>query len=157
MNIAKEEEKDFLIEEYFLGETIGYGTIHDFLGRLSAEFIIKMSGYWEKDIFILDESFIFTTGKKQKRIWKITKETSHEYSATSNELIGKAFGVRKNNTLNWKYNLKIDYNNKKIAFDFDDWIYCSKDIVINKVKMKKFGIKLADLFISYKKPQNSNN
>ena len=160
MNTVKEENKDFLIEQYFLGRTTGYGTMHDFLGRLIAEVEIEMSGYWEKDIFILDEIFIFKSSKEQKRQeqkrqWKIVKESKYQYCATSNDLLKKASGIRKENTMNWKYQLLINYRNKEIAFDFDDWIYNSGDIVINKVKMKKFGIKLAELFISYKKPPKS--
>lgn len=159
MNTAKQEEKEFLLEKYFLGETIGYGIIHNRFGSLSNEFRIKMNGYWKSDTFILDEVFHFKPygeqSKKQIRQWSIKKDSNFKYSAESKDLIGTARGLRKDNTMNWKYNLLVPYNNKEIAFQFDDWIYASKSssgyIVINKVKMKKFGFKLAELFISYSK------
>ncbi len=159
MNTAIQEEKEFLLEKYFLGETIGYGTIHNAFGALSNEFRIQMNGFWQSDTFILDEVFHFkpygSKGKKQNRQWRIKKESDFTYIAESKDLITSAKGVRKKNTVNWKYNLMVPYGSKEIAFQFDDWIYASKSptgyIVINKVKMKKFGLKLAELFITYSK------
>jgi hypothetical protein len=104
----------------------------------------------------LDEDFVYSDGKKEKRIWTITKHETQDgqtrYIGTASDVVGEASGYASGNALNWKYTLKLPVDGKVYEVQFDDWLWLVDDkVMLNKAEMTKFGFRLADITISFTK------
>ena len=54
--------------------------------------------------------------------------------------------------MNLQYRLKVPIGDQVHEFDCDDWLFLIDDnVVLNKVKMKKFGFTVAELTISFRR------
>ena len=111
-----------------------------------------MVGKFENNLLTLEEDFFWKDGEKQKRIWKIEKIDEHNYSGTAPDVVGKAKGVSYGKAFKFEYNLMVPFKGKSIKIRFDDWIFKQDDkVAINRAKMTKFGIRVADLTVVFVK------
>jgi len=54
--------------------------------------------------------------------------------------------------MQWKYTLLLPVDGKTYAVQFDDWMYQMDDTtMLNKSVMRKFGFKLGEIVISFRK------
>ena len=142
------------IEEYFLGKSKAYGILFDRSGLPTRNFLVDLEGTWDEktQILTLDEYFEFDDGEKSFRQWKIKKLANNKYTGEADDVIGTAYGEAKGNALNWKYVLEVPYKGSTLALNLDDWMYLSDDdVLINRAIMSKFGFKVGEILISFKK------
>ena len=112
-----------------------------------------MEGIQEGDVFILNETFLYYNGEEEFRRWEITKTGERTYEGNSSDIIGVANGERLGNALNWHYTLKLKYGDGILNVKFDDWLIMQDEKnVFNKATMKKFGIRLGDVYLFFRKP-----
>lgn len=143
------------LEHYFAGKTQAHGVLLDRSGNASRYFEVDIIGTWtpETRTLILDESFKFNDGENSKRIWTITKQANNQYSGTAADVVGTAQGTVKDNILNWQYTLTIPYQGRKLDIQLDDWLYLMNDqVLLNKAIMTKWGVKVGEIIITFKKP-----
>ena len=62
-----------VLEEYFTGKTRAEGVFIDFFGNVGESFVVDVDGTWDGRVLTLDEDFTYADGRKQRRIWRITK------------------------------------------------------------------------------------
>lgn len=138
---------------YFSGNTKGWGIVQDRKGTLTRQFVVEIKGeITDEGNLVLKEYFDWSDGEKSTRTWILRKENSHNYKGTAGDVIDEADGVLYGNVLNWQYklNLKIDNSNWKITFD--DWMFLvNDDMLINKATMSKFGFKVGEITIVFRK------
>lgn len=135
-----------LLDEYFDGRTYGWGIIEDRFGNKKSQFTMQMDGSWQNDIFILDEIIDYESGDKQIRQWRLSKNTDSTYEGEADDIIGKAHCNCIGNSIQSSYKLLLELGSKSIALDLEDTMYLQSDnVVINRIKMKKWGIKVAEL------------
>lgn len=143
----------FLLFDYFIGHTKGWGIVQDRQGNLIRQFVVQINGTIEGDTLILDEDFSWSDGEKSKRIWIITKEGARHFSGTADDVVGTATGAAYGNVLHWNYHLNIEVDGSRWKVHLDDWMFLQPDdVLINKTKMSKFGIHLGDITITFQKP-----
>ena len=147
-----EKKPELKIEEYFLGKTSASGLFIDRLGKVKRQFTVDMEGIQEGDIFILNETFLYDDGEEEFRRWEIKKTGDKLYEGRSSDIKGIALGERSGNALNWHYTLKLKYKDGIMLVKFDDWLIMQDEKhVFNKATMKKFGIRLGDVYLFFKK------
>lgn len=142
------------IEEYFQGKSKAYGILFDRSGVPTRNFLVDLEGTWDEktQMLTLDEYFEFDDGEKSFRQWKIKKLANNKYTGEADDVIGTAYGESKGNAFHWNYVLDVPYKGSTIALNLDDWMYLSEDnVLINKAKMSKFGFKVGEILISFKK------
>ena len=148
----KNTEPKIKIEEYFLGNVNAWGIFQDRSGKVKRQFTAKMNGSFDGQDFILNEDFSWNDGEEQQRRWTIKKTGDHNYEGTAADVVGVAKGVSYGSAFKFEYNLLIPFKNKKIKVRFDDWIFKQDDkVAINRAKMTKFGIKVAELTVLFVK------
>ena len=99
---------------------------------------------------ILDEKFNWSDGEVQTRQWKIIKKDEHNYEGTAADVVGIAKGFSYGSAFKLEYVLLVPVKGKEIKITFDDWIFKQSDTVaINRAKMTKFGIKVAELTVVF--------
>ena len=142
------------IEKYFLGKSKAYGILFDRSGVPQRNFLVDLEGTWDEktQMLTLDEHFVFDDGEKDFRQWKIKKLPNNQYSGEADDVVGTAYGESQGNAFHWNYVLKVAYKGSTIDLKLDDWMYLSEDnVLINRATMSKFGFKVGEILISFKK------
>ena len=145
------------LSEYFNGTLDAYGIFTDRSGAVVKRFTVLMKCRWEmidgKKVGTLDESFEYSDGTKQKRIWKLTEVSPGKYIGKADYVVGEAIGESAGNALNWTYTLALPVDKDIYNVQFNDWMYLvTPKVMINKAQMSKFGIYLGEVTLSFYKP-----
>ena len=140
------QEKPVLdLRQYFNGTLDAYGVFTDYTGTVVKRFKVVMVCTWTGDEGVLDEDFTYSDGTKQKRIWRLTAGPDGSYT-------GVAQGVSAGNALNWRYTLALPVDGKTIEVQMDDWMYLvDEHVMLNKARMRKFGLPLGEVTLSFYK------
>ena len=148
----KDTEPVIKIEEFFQGNVRAWGMLQSRSGEVKRQFVADMKGNFDGQNLILDETFIWNDGEKQERRWIIKKVGENRYEGTAPDVVGIAKGVSYGSAFKFEYKLLIPYKNKKIKVRFDDWIFKQDDkTAINKAILTKFGFKVGELTVFFKK------
>jgi len=144
------------LSEYFNGKTRAYGIFTDRGGKVVKRFTVDINSSWSivngVNTGILDESFVYSDGTTQKRIWTIKEVSPNHYEGTAADVVGKAHGRAAGNALNWTYTLLLPVDGKDIEVQFNDWMYLVNDkVMLNRAQMTKFGIYLGEVTLSFMK------
>jgi hypothetical protein len=101
---------------------------------------------------VLDERFIYSDGKTERRVWRLTDLGGGRWEGRADDVVGVATGVSSGNALNWRYTLALPVDGKVYEVQFDDWMYLVDDkVMLNKATMSKFGIRLGEVTLSFTK------
>ena len=148
-----DNEPRFDLYSYFTGETRGCGIVQDRQGALLRQFVVNIAGTVDDSgRLTLHEDFLWNDGERSQRTWVLEKQGPHSYSGTAEDVAGQAAGTLYGNVLNWKYRLDLDIDGRVWRLTFDDWMFMvGEDLVINKAVMSKFGFRVGDVTIVFKK------
>ena len=144
------------LSEYFSGTIDAHGIFTDRSGEVKKRFTVLIKADWKmvngKKVGTLDESFDYSDGTKQKRIWTLTEQSSGKYIGTASDVVGEAQGDLAGNALNWTYTLVLPVDGTIYHVQFNDWMYLvTPKVMLNKAKMSKFGIDLGEVTLSFYK------
>jgi hypothetical protein len=144
------------LSEYFSGTIDAYGIFTDRSGVVKKRFTVLIQANWTvvdgKKTGVLDESFEYSDGSKQKRIWRLTEISPGKYVGKADDVVGEALGESSGNALNWAYTLALPVDDTIYNVQFDDWMYLvNSKVMLNKAKMSKFGIELGEVTLSFYK------
>lgn len=139
-------------EEYFLGQTRGWGMFHDRFGNLRLQFVVDMVGEMQGDVFVLTENFVYDDGEKEQRIWHITPLENGVYRGTAGDVVGTAEGKTAGNAFNWIYELKLKVGGSIWKVAFDDWLYLQSDgVILNRATATRWGFEIGTLTATFQK------
>lgn len=143
---------------YFNGKTTGWGMVQDRKGEVIRQFVVSIDGTISDDgSLVLHEEFVWSDGEESVRIWTIKETGDSHYTGTAGDVVGTAVGRSAGNALNWNYYLDIEAYGSTWKVHLDDWMYLNRDrVLINKVKMSKFGFHLGDITITFSKQQGED-
>jgi hypothetical protein len=139
------------VKQYFSGTVDGWGMVQDRSGRQLRRFHVVIVCSWNGDTGTLDETFEWSDGRKEKRVWTILKN-GDRYTGTAGDVVGTAAGEAAGNALRWVYVLKLPVEQGGHEVDVDDWMYqVDEDTLLNRSTINKFGIRFADITIGFRK------
>ncbi len=149
----KQNKPRLTLFDYFEGKTRGWGIFQDRSGNLKRQFVVDINGSINaKGQLVLEEDFVWSDGEISKRVWTISNEGNNQFSGTASDVIGQAKGESAGNAFHWQYVLNLPVGDKTYKVSFDDWMFLQPDgVLLNRAKMSKFGFKLGEVFISFKK------
>ena len=140
------------LKRYFNGELVAHGIFTDRSGKVARRFVVQMTGTWNGNQGVLDERFIYSDGKTERRVWRLTDLGGGRWEGRADDVVGIATGVSSGNALNWRYTLALPVDGKVYEVQFDDWMYLVDDkVMLNKATMSKFGIRLGEVTLSFTK------
>ena len=136
---------------YFNGKVDGWGMVQDRSGKVLRRMVVEIDCKWNGGEGVLNESFQWSDGKTEKRVWKIRKN-GDRYVGTAGDVVGEALGVAAGNALQWQYVLALPGEAGGYRVDMDDWMWMVDDKTLtNRTTMSKFGIKVAEITIFFRK------
>ncbi len=140
------------LAEYFNGRVLAHGIFQDRSGQVVRRFTVEMEGRWQGDQGVLDEHFTYSDGKKERRIWHLTKQANGRYTGTADDVVGTANGEASGNAFRWAYTLQLPVDGKVYEVQFDDWMYLVDErVMLNRATMSKFGVRLGEVTLSFQK------
>jgi hypothetical protein len=145
--------QQFVLEDYFKGKTTAWGVFQGRDGTLVRQFKVDIEGTWDGTVLTLDERFDYTDGVKEQRIWKIRKTSPTTYEGTAGDVRGVARGTIQGNQLSWIYDVDLKVGDRTVLVTFDDRMWLQPDgVLINRAKVKKFGIVFGEATIVFQSP-----
>lgn len=139
------------LREYFSGTVDGWGVVQDRSGKVTRRFKVEIICTWKGNEGVLDETFWWSDGKTEKRVWTIRKD-GNRYTGTAGDVVGTAAGVAAGNALQWNYVLRLPPDLGGVDVNMDDWMWLiDADTLGNRTTMSKFGIRLAEITIFFRK------
>ena len=155
-NVAPPEAKSaqqFVLEDYFKGQTSAWGVFQERNGTLIRQFKVDINGTWDGNVLTLDERFDYADGAKEQRIWKIRKTGANTYEGTAGDVRGVARGLVQGNQLSWTYDVDLKIGERTVLVTFDDRMWLQPDgVLINRAKVKKFGVVFGEATIVFQSP-----
>ncbi|MEP6771404.1 MAG: DUF3833 domain-containing protein [Polaromonas sp.] len=140
------------LRDYFNGTLDAYGIFTDRSGKVVKRFKVVMTCTWKGDAGVLDEVFSYSDGTTQRRIWRLTRHANGRYTGQADDVVGNAEGQQSGNAFNWAYTLALPVDGRVIDVQFDDWMYLVTDkIMLNKAAMRKWGVGLGEVTLSFVK------
>ncbi|WP_334135058.1 DUF3833 domain-containing protein [Tepidimonas sp.] len=142
------------LRQYFNGPLVAHGVFQDRSGRVVRRFVVQMTGTWNGDEGVLDEHFVYSDGRTERRVWRLRYEGEGRYSGSADDVVGRASGRAVGNALHWTYTLRLPYEGRTIDVDFDDWMFLVDErVMLNRAEMRKFGIRLGEVTLSFTRLQ----
>jgi len=140
------------LQLYFNGTLDAYGVFTDRSGTVVKRFTVVMKCSWQGDQGVLDEDFTYADGSTQKRIWRLTRLADGRFTGRADDVVGEAQGESRGNAFHWTYTLSLPVDGKVYEVQFDDWMYLMSDkVMLNKATMRKFGVRLGEVTLSFAK------
>lgn len=134
------------------GKLIADGLVYDYRGRVSARFRAIMNGDFTDSGGTIAESFRYASGEQDQRRWSIKFDSKTEFTATAPDVIGEGKGTVSGNTVMMRYRIRLPERVGGHVLDATDWMYLLDDgTILNRSEMRKFGIKVAELFATMRR------
>ena len=141
------------ITRFFNGHIDAWGMFQDRSGEVKRRFTVQLDGAWTGDDGTLHEHFVYSDGEIQDRSWKMHRVDAHHIIGETPEIVGHAEGEIEGNAVRWRYVLDLPVGGSHYHMDFDDWMYLMDDrTMLNHAVMSKFGVRLGDVFLTFRKP-----
>ena len=150
-------DRQLNIEEFFDGKTIAYGQFQDVFGTVRRSFKVTINGDWDGKRLRLVEDFVYEDTSTEQRVWTLVKTGENTWQGTAPGVIGVAQGVEDGNRFNWKYTIDLPIpsasgTSETVRVTFDDWMWLlSDDRLFNRAYMKRYGLSIGDVSISFEK------
>jgi Protein of unknown function (DUF3833) len=150
-NFAGRDPK-FVLEDYFVGKTEGWGIFEDRFGKLRRQFKVEIDGTFDGGTLELAERFDFDDGETDARTWRVTPLPDRHYEGTADNVVGLASGATRGNALHWQYDALLATGGRSWQVHFDDWMFLQDErTVINRATVSKFGFTLGAVIIFFRK------
>lgn len=150
-------DKKLNMEEFFDGDLIAYGQFQDVLGTVRRSFVVTLQGDWDGNRLRLVEDFVYEDGATEQRIWTLIKTGADSWVGTAPGVIGTAKGQEQDNRFNWQYEIDLpvpaaDGTVETLRVTFDDWMWLlSDDRLLNRAYIKRYGVDIGDVIISFER------
>ncbi len=140
------------LRQYFNGKLDAWGQFADRSGQVVRRFKVYMTCSWVGNEGVLDEDFSYSDGKKERRVWRLTRTGDGSYTGRADDVVGIASGKEAGNAFYWAYTLRLPVDGKTYDVQFEDWMYLIDDkVMLNKAVMTKFGFRLGEVTLAFYK------
>jgi Protein of unknown function (DUF3833) len=156
-NDAALSDRKLNLEEFFDGTLTAKGQFQDVFGTVRRRFDVTIKGDWDGKRLRLVEDFVYEDGSTEQRIWTLVKTGDDTWRGTAPGVIGVAEGIEDGDRFNWRYTIDLPVpsaggSSSTVRVTFDDWMWLlSDDRLLNRAYMKRFGVDVGDVTISFER------
>ena len=141
------------LSRYFNGRLQAHGMFQDRFGKVVKRFTVAVDGKWTGNQGVLDEQFSYSDGSTDSRVWHLTQHPDGRVTGTAADVVGEAVGQMAGNSFHWQYTLRQPIGDSVYEVQMDDWmVMVDERVVLNRTRMRKLGIHLGDVTLSFHKP-----
>jgi hypothetical protein len=140
------------LEEYFTGNVRAWGIFQDRSGRIRRQFTVDIHGYTDGDELVLEEDFVYRDGEESRRVWRLKRLDEHHYEGRAEDVHGVATGALYGQAFSFRYTLLLEVGERTWRVNFNDWMFMHEDgVLVNRAEMSKFGVRLGEVTLFFKK------
>lgn len=147
-------QPELTLEDYFAGRTTAWGLFEDRFGTVRRQFVVDIDGDWnpQTGTLVLDESFRYSDGETDTRVWTIRKTGPNTYEGTAPDVAGIATGITAGNAFHWTYQLDLPVGDRTWRVTFDDWMFLQPGgVLLNRAIVSKWGVEIGSVSIAFSK------
>lgn len=133
--------RPFVIERDLAGKTVGRGRFTSITGADRA-FTAYLDGAFDGGTLTLVEDFVYDDGEKDRKTWRLTRQTNGEWSGTREDVVGTARGWQDGPAFRLEYLIDIPSKNgssRRVGFR-DVLVLRADGVVYNKAKVGWRGL-----------------
>lgn len=146
------------LEDYFTGSVRAWGIFQDRGGNIRRQFVVDILGYRDGNDLVLEEDFVYADGEQSRRVWRLTRIDEHHYEGRAEDVEGVARGVLYGQAFNFRYTLNLEVGERTWRVNFNDWMFKHEDgVLINRAEMSKFGVRLGEVTLFFKKDAGNDS
>ena len=152
--VYAKEKPPLDLRRYFDGTIEGHGMFVNRSGEVERRFVVRINARWQGEVGTLDEDFVWSDGKTEKRVWTLRPAGAPgRWRGTAADVVGEASGIVAGNALNWTYTFALKTESGRTwHIDFDDWMYLVDErVLLNRAVMRFWGFKVGEVLISFRK------
>lgn len=151
-------EPTFSIKEHLSGPIQCEGMIYGPTGKVTTRFVAQMEGKWDGNTGTLSEDFSYSNGRKQLRLWHLEICGDNQLIAKADDIVGAGRGIVSGSTAKLQYTIELPKEAGGYRLDVTDWMYLAENgTILNRSEMRKFGIKVAELFATMRPSVETSN
>lgn len=144
INLYQDNSPTLKVKTFFNGTLEANGIVKNRRGEVTRYFNATIDASWKDGVGTLDETFVFSDGETQHRIWQLKEVDENTYTASANDVVGSSTLRTAGNALFLQYVLQVPYKDSIINLKVDDKMYLVNDTsLINESIMTKFGFEVA--------------
>lgn len=152
----KLSSRDFNLEEFFDGKVLAKGQFQDVFGTVRRRFDVVVTGTWDGEALKLVEDFVYEDKTTEQRIWRLKKTgpivADQTWTGSADGVLGVARGEERGDTFNWKYRIDLPVPDGTLHVNFNDWMWdLGGGQVLNRAYMKKYGVDIGEVLITFTK------
>ena len=134
------------------GRSVAQGVVEDRRGRCRRRFTVELTGTAEGNALRLHERFVFDDGERQERTWVFTRGEGGTFTGRADDSVSEARGHFAEGAAFLSSVLRLRIGARTIALHFDDAFYpLGQGLVLNRSTMSKWGIRLGQILIQFRK------
>lgn len=142
----------FEITSFLEGRTTAMGVFEDRFGTLRRRFWVEIMGRWQDGVFLLEETFTYDTGDSEARTWRVVPQPEGRFTATCLDCVGEAQGECTGDSILMRYRFRLKLSGRELVVSFHDRIYrMGDDIAVNRATMSKWGVRLGELCLFFRR------
>jgi hypothetical protein len=151
--LKRNDTADFDLLSYFEGQTVASGVFESRTGQQKRRFSVDMNGRPDGSALVLDEHFLFDDGECQHRIWTLLRGEGPSFTGTCEDAVSPALGRFEPGRAYMTSALRLRVGRRLVSMRFDDVFYVTGEgTVLNRSTVSKWGIKLGQVLILFRKP-----
>lgn len=152
-----DESKTFDIREFLSGDLEAFGVACDYAKAVREVFYIDMNVVWNGNEGHLTEKMNYESGKEEARTWDYKFQDAKNFTATGTNVVKTAIGKLDGNTAALEYGFITPYGFIKMRLSMDDRLFLiDNNTAVNRIFMKKFGMKVGEVIMIIKKKGGNN-
>lgn len=145
------EKPVFDVARYFDGTVDGWGMVRLRGGKVVQRFKVRIDGRIDGDRLTLVEHFEYSDGRRERKIWQLDRQ-GDRYSGAREDTVGEAHGEQAGFAFNLRYVLRVPVDGRSWDLQMDDWMFMIDErSVLNRTQMSKFGIRIGDVTVAFRK------
>jgi len=150
--LKRNDTAPFDLLSWLEGRTHAIGVFEDRKGRVRRRFTVEMTGTADGNTLSLHERFVFDNAERQERTWVLTRSGDGSFTGRAEDSVSEAHGRFAEGVAYLSSELKLKVGARSIAMHFDDAFYeAGPGLVLNRSVMSKWGIRLGQILIQFRK------
>ena len=150
--LKRNDTAPFDLLSWLEGRSLAQGVFEDRKGRVRRRFTVEMNGRPDGNMLHLHERFVFDDGERQERTWHLARGADGSFSGRAEDSVGEAQGRFAEGVAYLSSVLTLKVGKRSVALTFDDAFYeAGPGLVINRSTMSKWGVRLGQILIQFRK------
>jgi len=150
--LKRNDTAPFDLLSWLEGHTFAQGVFEDRTGRVRRRFTVELAGQAEGNTLRLHERFVFEDGERQERTWHLTRGAGRGFTGRAEDSVAEAAGRFEQGVAYLSSKLKLKIGRRTVAMRFEDAFYeTGPGLVVNRSTMSKWGIRLGQILIQFRK------